>query len=69
MRFHSCPKCNFFLWHNDDILGKARDVIKGLRDNQRELNAENIELLAKVKGLLYELQDAKHTSTRQQEIL
>lgn len=69
MRFHLCLNCKFFIWYDDDILGRGRDVPKDLGDRQRELYTENIELQLKVEGLLFELHDAKHISIRQQEDL
>ncbi|KAJ4834099.1 hypothetical protein Tsubulata_027195 [Turnera subulata] len=61
MRFHRCGRrhCGFFVWADEPIVGRAREVIRDLRDNETELCIENERLQRENVNLSMEVQELK----------
>ncbi|KAJ4824696.1 hypothetical protein Tsubulata_016479 [Turnera subulata] len=53
MRFHRCGRrrCGFFFWADEPILGRAREVIVDLRDNEKLLSIENEQLQQEIMNM------------------
>lgn len=69
MKFFSCSTGKFFKWHDNEIRGRAWDMIVCLRDRKRELDAKNKQLKLRVKEISCEWTQVRNCYNEQKEEL